>query len=114
MLQTCEWRRKRAWGGRWCSEPRNRPTAVIRFLDLPLAELGFPQQLTDEVPTCENLGRQTFLGLFTGRQVFEKRCGYGGSIKSISVERDPFRQKQLLEALLLIERRLHPQVRRTR
>src|SRR5215217_529524 len=37
-------------------------------------------------------GRQTFLGLFTSFKVLEKGCGYGGSIKSISVERDPFRR----------------------
>ena len=43
-----------------------------------------------------------------------KWCRCGGSIEPISIERDAFGQEQLLEALLLIERRLHPQVRRTR
>jgi hypothetical protein len=35
----------------------------------------------------------------------------GGSIESISVERDSFRKEQrLLQPLLVVERRLHPQV----
>jgi hypothetical protein len=33
-----------------------------------------------------------------------------GSIESISVERDPFREEQLLQPLLAVERRLDPQV----
>jgi hypothetical protein len=34
----------------------------------------------------------------------------GGSIESISVERDSFRKELLLQPLLVVERRLHPQV----
>jgi hypothetical protein len=60
------------------------------------------------------LAPQTFLSTLTPRQVREKWRGYGGSIKSISVERDAFRQEQLLKPLLLIEGGLHPQVRGTR
>ncbi len=43
-------------------------------------------------------------------QVAEGRCGYAGSNKAISVERDSVRKEQLLEPLTLVERRLHPQV----
>jgi hypothetical protein len=39
---------------------------------------------------------------------------YTGSNKPISVEPHSIREEQLLEALSLIERRLHPQVRGTR
>jgi hypothetical protein len=39
---------------------------------------------------------------------------YTGSNKPISVEAHSIREEQLLEALSLIERRLHPQVRGTR
>lgn len=41
-------------------------------------------------------------------------CGYGGSIESNPVKRDPFGKEQPLQPLLLIERGLHPQVRRPR
>jgi hypothetical protein len=44
------------------------------------------------------------------RQVLEKWCRYGGSIEPISVERDSFREEQLLQPLLVIERGLHPEV----
>ena len=54
------------------------------------------------------LAHHSFLSTLTGRQLLEKWCRCGGSIKSISSERDTFGQEQLLEALLLIERRLHP------
>ena len=40
--------------------------------------------------------------------------GYGGSNKSFSVERNPVREEQLLQPLLLIQRSLNPQVRRPR
>jgi hypothetical protein len=42
-------------------------------------------------------------------QVLEEWRRCGGSIELTSVERDAFRQEQLLEALC-IEPRLHPQV----
>ena len=44
------------------------------------------------------------------RQVLEKCCRCGGSIESISVVRDSFREEQLLQSLLVIERGLHPEV----
>jgi hypothetical protein len=44
------------------------------------------------------------------RQVLEKWCRYRGSIESIFVERDSFREEQLLKPPFMIERRLHPQV----
>jgi hypothetical protein len=66
------------------------------------------------VPTGWHWGRQIFIDLFTSRQVLEKRRSYRGSTKSISVERDSFREEQLLQSLFVVERRLHPQVRGTR
>jgi hypothetical protein len=51
-----------------------------------------------------------FISTLRRRQVLEKWCRCGGSIESISVERDSFRKEQLLKPLLLIERGLHPQV----
>src|SRR2546426_8631424 len=44
----------------------------------------------------------------------ERVSAYTGSNKAISVERHSIRKEQLLQALPLVERRLHPQVRRTR
>jgi hypothetical protein len=55
-------------------------------------------------------GRHNHLGLFAGLQILEKRCGCGGSTESLSVERNPFREEQLLQALAVVERRLDPQV----
>ena len=52
----------------------------------------------------------SFINALRRRQVFEKWCRYGGSIESISVVRDPFREEQLLQPLLVVERRLDPQV----
>jgi hypothetical protein len=43
-------------------------------------------------------------------EVLEEWCRYGGSIESISIERHAFRKKQLLKPLLVVERRLHPEV----
>jgi hypothetical protein len=48
------------------------------------------------------------------RQVVEKWRRCGGSIESISVVRDSFREEQLLQPLLVVERRLDPQVRGAR
>ena len=52
----------------------------------------------------------SFLSAFVWRQVIEKWCGYGGSIEPISVERNSFREEQLLQPLLVIERGLQSQV----
>ena len=60
------------------------------------------------------MAHHIFISVFGRRQALEKWRGCGGSIKSISVERDPFREKQLLEPLFLIQRRLHPKVRGAR
>jgi hypothetical protein len=56
------------------------------------------------------LGHQTFIPCLNRPQVAESRCGYCGSNKAVSIERNSFRKEQLLEPLALIERRLHPQV----
>src|SRR5258708_6257376 len=57
----------------------------------------------------ESMAHHIFISVFGRRQALEKWRGCGGSIKSISVERDPFREKQLLLALFLVLRRLSPQ-----
>jgi hypothetical protein len=56
------------------------------------------------------VAHHTFITTLGRRQVLEKWCRYGGSIESISVERDSFRKEQLLHPLLVIERGLHPEV----
>jgi hypothetical protein len=66
------------------------------------------------VPSGTNLGHQTFISGSDFPQVAEGRCGYAGSNKAISVERDSIRKEQLLEPLTLVERRLHPQIGRAR
>jgi hypothetical protein len=62
------------------------------------------------VPTDAVLVHQTFIPALNRPQVAEGRCGYGGSNKAVSVERDSVWKEQLLEPLALLERRLHPQV----
>jgi hypothetical protein len=62
------------------------------------------------VPTRAVLVHQTFISGSDFPQVAEGRCGYAGSNKAISVERDSIRKEQLLEPLTLVERRLHPQI----
>ena len=49
----------------------------------------------------EHLVHQTFIPTLNRPQVAECRCGYGGSNKAVSVERD--RKEQLLEPLPLFE-----------
>ena len=57
---------------------------------------------------------KTFISGSDFPQVAEGRCGYAGSNKAVSVERDSIRKEQLLEPLTLVERRLHPQIGRAR
>ena len=59
-------------------------------------------------------GRHFILRALRGSQVIERVGPYGRSNKLFSVERDTITEKQLLQPLLLIERRLHPQIRRSR
>jgi hypothetical protein len=47
-------------------------------------------------------------------QVAEGRCGYAGSNKAFSVERNSVGKEQLLEPLSLFEGRLNPEVRGAR
>ena len=54
--------------------------------------MGPPHSLSETVP-----------------QVAESACGYPSSNKLLSVERDPFGEEQLLQALTLLQRRLDPQ-----
>jgi hypothetical protein len=56
------------------------------------------------------LAHQNFFSTLIRRQVVEKWRRYGGSIESNSVVRDSFREEQLLQPLLALERRLDPQV----
>ena len=62
------------------------------------------------VPSGENLGHQHFIFGPDSPQVAEGRCGYAGSNKAFSVERDSVWKEELLEPLPLFERRLHPEV----
>lgn len=59
-------------------------------------------------------GPPTFLSHPQPPAGVEGRCGYGGSNIAVSVERNSRGKQQLLEPLALVERRLHPQVRRAR
>ena len=56
-----------------------------------------------------HLVHQTFIPSLNRPQA-ESGCGYAGSNKAFSVERDSVRKEQLLEPLALFERRLRPQV----
>jgi hypothetical protein len=49
------------------------------------------------------LVHQTFIPALNRPQVAEGRCGYGGSNKAASVERDSAWKEQLLEPLPLFE-----------
>jgi hypothetical protein len=68
------------------------------------------QNISREVPTRENAAHQKFFSTLIRRQIVEKWCRYGGWIESDSVVRDPFREEQLLQSLLVVERGLYPQV----
>lgn len=59
-------------------------------------------------------GRQIILRAVSDGYVSERVGGYPGSNKLFSVERNALRKKQLLKPLSLIQRSLHPQVRRSR
>ena len=76
--------------------------------------LRVPEPICHPVPSGENLGHQTFISTFNRPQIAEGRCGYTGSDKSISIERDSVGKEQLLEPLALVESGLHPQVRGAR
>jgi hypothetical protein len=54
------------------------------------------------------------LRALNGGQVLERVGGYGGSNKLFPVERDTIPEEQSLQPLLLIERRLYPQIRGSR
>jgi hypothetical protein len=84
-----------------------------RELSLLLTRLLGSNPIGERIGRCRfdsSAAHRTFLSTLTPRQVLEKWRGCGGSIESISVERDSFRQKQQLQPLLVVERRLHPQV----
>ena len=67
--------------------------------------LDLSQPARQPVPTGAVLVHQTFISGSDFPQVAEGRCGYAGSNKAISVERDSIRKEQLLEPLTLVERR---------
>ena len=80
-------------GWQTCADPTPRAGRIAKSLGKPAGNQAWSPW-----------GRHAFLGLFTTRQVLEKRCGYGGSTKAISVERDSFREEQPLQSLLVVER----------
>jgi hypothetical protein len=49
------------------------------------------------------LASHPFISILNRPQVAAGRCGYAGSNKAISVERDSVRKEQLLEPLALVE-----------
>ena len=57
-----------------------------------------------------NTAHHSFISTLRRRQVIEEWCRCGGSIEPISVERDSVGEEQQLKPLLVVERRLHPQV----
>jgi hypothetical protein len=59
-------------------------------------------------PVRSRPGPPSFISGLDFPQVAEGRCGYPGSNKAFSVERDSVWKEQLLEPLALFERRLHP------
>ena len=65
----------------------------------PPHRLHEPQPLVELVPTREIAAHHSFLSPFIRHQVTEKWCGYGGSIESIPVVRDPLREEQRLQPL---------------
>jgi hypothetical protein len=73
-----------------------------------------PDPAGDSVPTGWRWGRHFIFTALSGSQALERVGGYGGSNKLFSVERDTLTEERLLQLLLLIERSLHPQVRRSR
>jgi hypothetical protein len=87
---------------------------VVRVSLGKLQTLNPPQPADHWVPTDDVLGHQTFISTFNRPQIAEGRCGYTGSNKSISIERDSVGKEQLLESLALVESGLHPQVRGAR
>jgi hypothetical protein len=62
------------------------------------------------VPTGSRLIHHPFISILDRPQVAEGRCGYPGSNKAVSVERDSLWKEQMLEPLALLKRRLHPQI----
>ena len=77
--------------------------------------VSFGWQATPRLSTVAHSAKvdtraHSLIGAPRRRQVVEKWRRYGGSIESNSVVRDPFRKEQLLQPLLVVERRLYPQV----
>jgi hypothetical protein len=68
------------------------------------------QERRDLVPARENAGHHNFFSTLIRRQVVEEWRRYGSSIESSSVVRDPFREEQLLQPLLVVERRVDPPI----
>jgi hypothetical protein len=55
------------------------------------------------VPTAAVLVHHPFISILNRPQIAEGRCGYGGSNKTVSVERESVWKEQLLEPLPLFE-----------
>jgi hypothetical protein len=74
-----------------------------------------PEPFINLVPTDERLAHHVSRGSTWFHRVVLRHSGFslrlpGGSIEPISVERNSFREEQLLQPLLAIERCLHPEV----
>ena len=74
--------------------PLTRPAPFPMLLQLPERR----QEWFDS-----GLAHQTFIPTVNRPPVAEGRCGYAGSHKAISVERDSVGKEQLLEPLPLLE-----------
>jgi hypothetical protein len=70
-----------------------------------------PQPSVDPVPTGNRLAHHPFIPTLDLPQVAEGGCGYAGSNKGFSVERDSVRKEQLLEPLFLRQTGVNPHVR---
>ena len=79
------------------------PSIGNRFYAAALKRVNLLQPPRQWVPTGAILVHQTFIPSLNRPQVAEGRCGYGGSNKAVSVERDSLGKEQLLEPLALFE-----------
>jgi hypothetical protein len=65
--------------------------------------LNLPKPGDNAVRTRDDVVHQPFISILCHPQVAEGRCGYGGSNKAVSAERDSIWKEQLLEPLPLFK-----------
>jgi hypothetical protein len=85
--------------GRW-SRGRQRWQTALRG-SLEVFDLAHPAR--QWVPSGTILGHHPFISIADRPQAAEGRCGYAGSNKAFSVERNSVGKEQLLEPLTLFE-----------